>query len=115
MTLDYSKKGAVKVDMIDYVKKMITKLPEEKIKGARVANPALENLFKVDAQSPKLDQEEAELFHSTMLKGLFLAKRGRPNVLQPITYLCTRTKTPTSNNMTKLVRVLKFLKQASQD
>ena len=91
MTLDYSKKGAVKVDMIDYIKKMITEFPEQKMAGGKVANPASENLFKVDAQSPELNQEEAELFHSTMLKGLFLTKRGRPDVLQPIAYLCTRT------------------------
>ena len=115
MTLDYSKKRAVKVDMIDYVKKMITEFPEERMKGAKVGNPALETLFMVDPQSPKLDQEDAELFHSTTLKGLFLAKRGRPDVLQPIAYLCTRTKKPTEKDMNKLVWTLKFLKQTSKD
>ena len=115
MTLDYSVEGEVKIDMIDYVKKMVTEFPEDALAGSAVLNPASENLFKVDKRSPKLDQESAETFHSFVLKGLFLAKRGRPDVLQPIAFMCTRTKEPTKSDWDKLVRVLKFLKQTSED
>jgi len=62
-----------------------------------------------------LSQEEAELFHSFVLKGLFLCKRGRPDVLQPTAYLCTRTKEPTRFDWDKLVRLMKFLKQKPDD
>ena len=115
MLLDYSEDGQVKIDMVEYVKKMVTEFPQDKLKGHRVSNPASENLFKVDKRSPKLDQDEAEMFHSFVLKGLFAAKRGRPDILQPIAYLCTRTKEPTVQDREKLVRVMKFLQQTSED
>ena len=115
MTLDYAIKGEVKVDMVDYVKKMVTEFPREDLQGPRVSSPASKNLFKVDKRSPKLNEPSAEMFHSFVLKGLFAAKRGRPDVLQPIAYLCTRTKEPTSSDYLKLVRVMKFLQQTVGD
>ena len=115
MTLDYSVDGEVKIDMVEYVKKMVTEFPQDRLRGSEVSNPASENLFKVDKRSPKLDQEEAEMFHSFVLKGLFAAKRGRPDVLQPIAFLCTRTKEPTVQDCAKLVRVIKFLRQTRED
>ena len=115
MTLDYSVEGEVKVDMTDYVKKMVTEFPEEYLQGPTVSTPASENLFKVDKRSPKLDRDSAELFHSTVLKGLFVAKRGRPDVLQPIAFMCTCTREPTQSDWDKLVRVLKFMKQTQED
>ena len=115
MTLDYSVKGQVTVDMVDYVKKMVTEFPQEALLGSKVSNPATENLFKVDKRSPKLDRESAETMHSFVLKGLFVAKWGRPDVLQPIAYLCTRTKEPTKSDWDKLVRVMKFMGQTSND
>ena len=82
MTLDYSVDGEVKINRVDYVEKMVTKFPSDSLQGSKVSSPASENLFKVDKRSPKLDAESAEMFHSFVLKGLFAAKRGRPDVLQ---------------------------------
>ena len=114
MTLD-SVDAKVKIDMVDYVEKMVTKFPNKILQGSKVSSPASENLFKVDKRSLKLDQESAEIFHSFVLKGLFPAKRGRPNVLQAIAFLCTCTKEPTKLDWNKLVRVLKFMNQTSKD
>jgi len=69
----------------------------------------------VDKRSPKLDQMMGEVFHSFILKGLFLAKRGRPDVLQTDTHLCARTKEPTQSDWNKLVRMMKFSQQTTGD
>ena len=87
----------------------MTKFPQDALQGSKVSNPISENLFKVDKRSPKLGAESAEMFYSFVLKGLFAAKRGRPDILQLIAYLCTRTKEPTRSDNDKLVRVMKFL------
>ena len=103
MTLDYSVKAKVKINMVDYMEKMVTEFPYKILQGPKVSSPANENLFKVDKRSPKLNQESAEIFHSFVLKGLFMAKRGRPDVLQAIAFLCTHTKEPTKSDWDKLV------------
>ena len=115
LTLDYSEKGKVKIDMRDYVKGMVSEFDQEDFKGPRVANPASENLFRVDSRSAKLSTERAERFRSFVLKSLFLAKRGRPDVLQATTFLCTRCKVPTVQDWGKLVRKMKFLRQTMED
>jgi hypothetical protein len=59
MTLDFTKKGEVKVTMIDYLKKVISDFPEE-ITGTAV-NPATTNLYDVRADDERttLGEEQA--------------------------------------------------------
>jgi len=57
MKLDYSVKGQVTIDMVDYVKSMIESFPQESLSGAGVASPWNENLFKVNDQSPTLSKD----------------------------------------------------------
>jgi hypothetical protein len=42
-------------------------------------------------------------------KGLFLCKRGRPNIQPTIDVLCTRVKDPNEADWGKLVRLMKYL------
>jgi len=49
------------------------------------------------------------VFHSTVAKLLFLAKRTRPDILLPIQYLTTRVLHADVNDKLKLERVLKYL------
>ena len=37
-----------------------------------------ENLFKVQHDSASLEEEQAELFHTVTMQGLFLCKHGHP-------------------------------------
>jgi hypothetical protein len=101
--------------MTDYAEKMIAEFPQADMQGSKVPNCASENLFKVDKRSPRLDKETSEILHSFVLKGLFMAKCGRPDLLQPIAYLCTRTKEPTKSDWNKLVHVMKFLEQTKSN
>jgi hypothetical protein len=42
-------------------------------------------------------------------KGLFLCKRGRPDIQGAIAYLCTRVQSPNECDWMKLVRLMKYL------
>ena len=103
------------MNMVDYVKSMLQNFPEGQLKGAKVASPWTENLFKVAEDSPSLTKEEVEQFHTTTAQGLFLCKRARPDISPAIAYLTTRVRNPNRDDWMKLVRMMKFLKQTSED
>ena len=50
------------------------------------------------------------MFHSYVAKLLFAAKRARPDLQTAIAFLCTRVKSPDTDDWKKLVRVLGYLK-----
>ena len=70
--------------------------------------PASGNLFKVDETSEVLSDKTK--FHSVVAKLLYLGKRGRSDVLMSAQFLCTRVQAPTKQDITKLERVLGYLK-----
>ena len=102
MTLNYSVPGQVSIDMSHYVKKMVRDFPQENLKGAPVASPWNENLFKVQHVSVSLEKEQAELFHTMTMQGLFLCKCGHPNIAPAIAYLTTWAQKPNHADWTKL-------------
>jgi hypothetical protein len=53
---------------------------------------------------------EKAKFHSVVAKFLYLGKRGRPDILMPVQYLCTRVRNPTTDDEKKLECVLGYLK-----
>ena len=105
MNMDYSVKGEVRIEMKKYVKDMIKDFPENITKGA--SNPASDKLFHVH-NSPALDDERTQHFHHFVARGLFVAKRARPDIQPAIAFLCTRVKAPTEEDWYKLVRMMKF-------
>ena len=68
-------------------RKVANEFPQENLKGASVASPWNENLFKVQHNSIPLEKEQAELFHMVTAQGLFLCKCGHPNIAPAIAYL----------------------------
>ena len=62
----------ISIDMSHYVKKIVKEFPQESLKGASVASPWNENLFKVQHDSAPLEKEQAELFHTMTTQRLFL-------------------------------------------
>ena len=115
MKLDYTVKRQVTIDMVDYVNKMISEFPEENLKGTRVTSPWSENLFQVNEASPSLSRNMAEQFHKSTAQGLFLCKRGRPDISPVIAYLTTRVKNPNQDDWMKLTKMMKFLNQTKND
>jgi hypothetical protein len=53
--------------------------------------------------------------HTFVAKGLFLAKRGRPDIMPCIAFLTTRVKNPTEEDWSKLILLLQFKKNTKDD
>ena len=115
MTLNYSVPGQVLIDMSHYVKKMVKEFPQENLKGASVASPWNENLFRVQHDSVPLEKKQAKLFHTVTMQGLFLCKHGHLDITPAIAYLTTWVQKPNHADWTKLCQMLQFLKQTVND
>ena len=73
--------------------------------GETAATPAGEDLFgQKSSNDKKLQQDKAEAFHTTVAQGLFLTKRGRPDIHTGIAFLCTRVQQPNEEDWEKLVQ-----------
>lgn len=112
MKLDFTTPGKLKVDMKDYVKGMIEEFPEQ-IENS--SYPWNDNLFKVDEKASKLSKQKHEIFHTFVAKGLFLCKRGRPDVQPAIAFFTTRVKSPDEGDWFKLKKMMGFLKKTQDD
>ena len=81
----------------------------------KITTPASENLFKINKQSPKLDKNLAEEFHTTAARGLFVSEQARPDVQPTIAFLCKRVQEPTKDDWNKLSRLMSYLKKTKDD
>ena len=77
--------------------------------------PWSENLFKVDESSNKIPQDKAKIFHTFVMKGMFLCKRAGQDVLPGIIFLTTRVKDPNQEDWIKLTRILNYLKTTEKE
>ena len=111
MNFDFSEKGKVKIDMIDYVKAMLDEFPVELKDDDTAPTPAPENLF-APSEGEDLDKSMAETYHTFTAKGLYACKRARPDTQPAIAGLCTQVKKPTTGDWDKLLRYMKYLNGA---
>jgi hypothetical protein len=100
-------KGAVKIDMSFYVKKVLSDYGDV----VSTAIPAQKDLFMVDEKSKVLKPIEAKGFHTTVARLLYLSRRGCPDIITVVGFLCTRIKAPTVQDQKKLMQVLGYLQQ----
>jgi hypothetical protein len=107
INLKFVKGDKVLVNMKPYVADMVDSSPTPITKVA--ATPATCNLFKVNEDSPLLDEKQASIFHTIIAKGLFLCKRARPDILTTIAFLTMHVKEPTHEDWSKLNRMLEYL------
>jgi len=113
MVLDYETDGEIEVDMTCYVDNVLKEFKFPLKNG--YTTPANENLFKVNEKSPRLSEERAEVFHSTVARALFLSKRARPDIQPTVAFLCTRVKNPTMEDWGKLLRFMSYLKRTKEE
>jgi hypothetical protein len=113
MTLDFTIPGVLQVDMTQYVKQMLQEFPE-KLSG-KTRCPWSETLFKVDEKSPKLSEGKRKIFHTFVMKGMFLCKRARQDLLPGIVFFATRVKDPNQQDYIKLVKLMNYLKATEDD
>ena len=105
MDFDYSIPGVVKISM----KSMIEQILEEFPTNETSRTPASAELFQVDEESPPLDDERRERFHSMVAKLLYMAKRARPDILTSVIFLTTRVLKSNEQDWVKLLKVIKYL------
>ena len=112
MFLDFNKKGQVQVDIKYYAKNVIENYPCH-VKPCKC--PWNDQLLTPDANSPVLNKEEQEVFHSTVMQGMFLVKRGRPDAEPACSYSSTRVQCSTEHDRSKLEKVLGHLLHTIED
>ena len=71
--------------------------------------PAAHSLYDIDETSSALDADESERFHSVVSKLLYVAMRGRPDLLVALCFLTTRVTKPTEQDQRKLKRLLEYI------
>jgi hypothetical protein len=104
MNFVFNDDATVSISMKEYLKVCIT---ESKLQIARNTNtPATKDLFETDKSLPMLPKDNAEAFHSTVAKLLFVSLHGRPGILPAISLLCTRVTKSTLQDQRKLQRLL---------
>jgi len=114
MKFDFTEKGKVKIDMVDYMSSMVDDF-STKLSPTDVApTPAGEDLFS-EGKGPKLDRQRTEEFHTVVAKGLFASKRARPDIAPTIAVLATRVKSPDEDDWKKLIRLLKYINGTRKD
>ena len=88
MTLDFSKPGEVTMTMIDYIKAMITDLPEDMIGLA--ATLAANHLFNTNETNPSvLSNDQAETYIHCVMQLLYLSQHAHPDIQTAVSFLCT--------------------------
>jgi hypothetical protein len=105
MRFDFTIPGAVNVKMDGYIQ---TTLNQSNIQGV-VDHPATENLLRIREDATKLTNENKVKFHSVVARLMYLAKRVRPDILFPVTFLSTRVLDPDEDDQKKLLRILRYL------
>jgi len=111
MQIDYTKKKQVQITMYDYIHNMLNEPPPDMDGGA--TTPAANHLFSVNQEAQKLNEKSAEMFHHNLAKILYLCKRARPDIQTAVAFLTTRVKKPDQDDLKKLCRVMRYLRNTS--
>jgi hypothetical protein len=107
MVLDYSNAGEVSITMIDYIKMILCKIPDD-MKGTAIT-PAANHLFVINQQHVCLEGQRKDLFVHFVMQLLYLSQRARPDIRTVISFLCGHLKSPDEDDYKKLSRVMKYL------
>ena len=108
MTLDYNTKGKLKEDMRNYINEIIETFPENLTDKMECLWTT--RLFNINEESKTLDKYRNDIFHTFVMKCIFLAKSGRPDILPGISFLSTRVQRLNEEDWKELVRLLSYLK-----
>ena len=79
MDMDWSIRGQLMIDMLEYNKETVSMWPEPMVKP--VNTPTGEQLLKVNLDCAKLDKKRARLFHTLTARNLFVSKKARGDIL----------------------------------
>ena len=99
MELDFATTpGAVHVEQEEHVSEMVETIPETLIGNS--PSPAGEDLFGQGAGG-LLNEDLKDKFHTIVAKGLFIAKRSRPDIALVVSVLSSRVRSPNKDDWRK--------------
>ncbi len=102
MIFYFTAKGNVMVNMMEYIKNIVTIFPEEitTLKTSLVAD----HLFEVQEvlEAKALPEEQAMAFHHTATQLLVLSVRTRHSIQPETAFLMTRVKSPDEDDWGKV-------------
>ena len=82
----------------------------DKILLETATTQAGEDLFgQKSSNDKKLLKDKAEAFDTTVAQGLFLTKRGRPDINTGLAFLCTQVQQPDDEKWERLIQFMKYL------
>ena len=108
MQFDFSEKGAVTIDMIDYVKTVISEMPEDMV--GKAPTPAANHLFDIREDPVKIEQEKADTYHKMVMQLQYLSQWARPDLRTAVSFLNKRVSAPDEDDYKKLTRVMRYLR-----
>ena len=101
MEINYMTPGKVQFSMDQYISNLIAECPDTLMKGSSIT-PTANHLFEINEDCPKLNPEDAVLFHHLVAKLLYLCKRTQPDIQLAVSFLMTRVQLPDDDNFKKL-------------
>lgn len=100
--------GKCTLSMENFTREVIAEYEAANTKTQPRNTPATSDLFNA-VGAEELGARDKKIFHRTVAKLLYLAKRTRPDILTAVAYLNTRVKEPTTKDKSKLERVIGYL------
>jgi Reverse transcriptase (RNA-dependent DNA polymerase) len=110
MTFDLSQPREARVSMKGYVDELLES--SGMMGGART--PATDGLFEAREGAETAAESERVMFHSTVAKILYLAKKAQPDLLLAVSYLATRVSKCTKDDLAKLLRLVRYLRETTE-
>ena len=107
MVLEY-KKQKFTVSMEKHVQKAIDTFAGKVTQNA--ATPAKGDLFEINENTLKLDEDCADNFHSVVASLLFISKQCQLDIQTTVAFLTTQVSNPDKDDWSKLRRVLQYLR-----
>jgi hypothetical protein len=104
MKFDFTEKGAVTVDMSDYVKTVIAEMPEDMV--GKAATAAASHLFNVRDNPVPIEKDKADTFHKMVMQLQYLSQQGHPDIQTAVSFLCKRVSVPDQDDYKKLTWVM---------
>ena len=110
MQLDFSVVGQVKITMLEYIQEMLEDFHRFDPNKTISHTAAADHLFKVRDDQPKLDEQNAQVFHTFTAKSIFATKRARPDIHTSVAFLTTHVIFPDEDDWNKLLRMMRYLR-----
>jgi hypothetical protein len=108
MTFDLSSPGEARLTMHGYIQEV---LKSSGVIGT-AKTPATDGLFELRETSPKLTASQSKRFQRHVARIAYLAKRAKPECLPAVAFLSTRVTCCDEDDMDKLIRLLKYLRES---